>query len=214
MSPPLPTKPDFLAIEAEALKSADRRTTILALIGNLVFTWSNNESMFIYFIMVLMDTDEISAAIVFSTLNTTRARLDLIQRLAKIKIADRQLRKDLDDLIERFNATTRMRNEFNHAMYEVNAKGDITHTHSMRITEQRGKLKFGQRPHRGYVESDQRPARPQSRPVGFPAPAPGPPRKAARGNREDSRHPCPVRRRCRHDPKGLTPKGAGPKSGR
>ena len=144
MSPPLPTKPDFLAIEAEALKSADRRTTILALIGNLVFTWSNNESMFIYFIMVLMDTDDISAAIVFSTLNTTRARLDLIQRLAKIKIADRQLRKDLDDLIERFNATTRMRNEFNHAMYEVNAKGDITHTHSMRITEQRGKLKFGQ----------------------------------------------------------------------
>jgi hypothetical protein len=34
--------------------------------------------------MLLLRTDEISAP--FATLNTTRARLDLIQRLAKIKV--------------------------------------------------------------------------------------------------------------------------------
>lgn len=144
MAPSLPPKPDFQSIEAAALESADRRTTILALIGNLVFSWSNNESMFIYIIMVLLDTDETTAAIIFSTLNTTRARLDLIQRLAKLRVADKQLAKELDKLIDRFNATTRMRNEFNHAMYEVNEHGDITHTHAMRIVETKGKLKFGE----------------------------------------------------------------------
>jgi hypothetical protein len=144
MPPSLPPKPDFQSIEAAALESADRRTTILALIGNLVFSWSNNESMFIYVIMVLLDTDQTTAAIIFSTLNTTRARLDLIQRLAKLRIADKQLAKELDKLIDRFNATTRMRNEFNHAMYEVNEQGDITHTHAMRIIETKGKLKFGE----------------------------------------------------------------------
>ena len=85
----LPPKPDFEAIEAAAVGSADRRTMILALIGNLVFSWSNNESMFIYILMILLETDEVSAAIVFATLNTTRARLDLVQRLATAKINDR-----------------------------------------------------------------------------------------------------------------------------
>lgn len=140
----LPPKPDFEALETAALGTADRRTMVLALIGNLIFSWSNNESMFIYVLMLLMDTDETSSAIVFSTLNTTRARLDLVQRLAKVRISDRQVNKELERLIERFNATTRVRNEFNHAMYAVNEQGDITHTHAMRIVETRGKLKFGE----------------------------------------------------------------------
>jgi hypothetical protein len=43
----LPPRPNFEAIEAAALESADRRTMLLALIGHLVFSWSNNESLFI-----------------------------------------------------------------------------------------------------------------------------------------------------------------------
>src|SRR5581483_11576909 len=62
----LPPKPDFAAIEAAAHSTADRRTFIMALIGNLVYAWANNESMFIYVLMVLMNTDEASAAIVFA----------------------------------------------------------------------------------------------------------------------------------------------------
>lgn len=62
----------------------------LTLIGNLVHCWSNNESLFIYILMLLMETDEATAAIVFATLNTTRARIDLIERLAKIKVGDRK----------------------------------------------------------------------------------------------------------------------------
>ena len=70
-----------------------------------------------------METDEATAAIVFATLNTTRARIDLIERLAKIKVGDKQMEKKLDDIVERFNDSTRMRNEFNHCMYVLDERG-------------------------------------------------------------------------------------------
>lgn len=140
----LPRRPDFETIEAAAIDSADHRTMILALIGNLVFSWSNNESMFIYVLMILLDTDEVSAAIVFATLNTTRARLELVQRLAKAKIGDKATAKALERLIDRFNDCTRVRNEFNHCMYTVSDRGEITHTHAMRIRESGGRLVLGE----------------------------------------------------------------------
>jgi Asp-tRNA(Asn)/Glu-tRNA(Gln) amidotransferase C subunit len=139
----LPPKPDFAAIEAAAQGSANRRTFIMALIGNLVYSWANNESMFIYALMVLMDTDEASAAVVFTTLNTTRARLDLVERLAKIKIKDKSIQKTLERIIAQFNELTKLRNEFNHCMYTLNERGEITHTHSIRMQEVKGKLQLG-----------------------------------------------------------------------
>ncbi|EKS41650.1 MAG: hypothetical protein EKK35_17025 [Bradyrhizobiaceae bacterium] len=140
----LPTKPDFEALAASAPASADRRTLILALIGNLVSSWTNNESLFIYVLMLLLRTDQASAALTFATLNTTRARLDLIQRLAKITIRDPNLEKALSKIIERFNESTVVRNEFNHCMYIVDASGQITHTQSMRIVQTKDSLRFGE----------------------------------------------------------------------
>jgi len=143
MTDSLPPRPDFETMEAAAPASAERRTSILALIGNLVFSWSNNESLFIYVLMLLLRTDQTAAALVFATLNTTRARLDLVQRLAKATITDRALLRALNRLIDRFNECTRVRNEFNHCMYTLNERGEITHTQSMRIQETRTGMKFG-----------------------------------------------------------------------
>ena len=140
----LPSRPDFESIEAVSHKSADRRTEILALIGNLVYSWSNNESMFIYVIMLLLGTDQAAATIVFATLNTTRARLDLVQRLAAVKISNKALAKRLDGLIRRFNECTRFRNEFNHCSYTLSDRGEITHTQILRLQERNGKLELGQ----------------------------------------------------------------------
>lgn len=140
----LPPKPDFEALAASAPASADRRTLVLALIGNLVSNWTNNESLFIYVLMILLKTDQESAALTFATLNTTRARLDLIQRLARITIKDKTLDKALTKIIERFNDTTHIRNEFNHCMYIVDAQGQITHTQSMRIVQTKDNLQFGE----------------------------------------------------------------------
>jgi DNA integrity scanning protein DisA with diadenylate cyclase activity len=143
ISTELPQKPDFAAIEAAAPHSASRRTFIMALIGNLTYAWSNNESMFIYVLMLLMVVDQTIAAIVFATLNTTRARLDLIERLAKVKIRDKAVFKDLMKIIARFNELTRLRNEFNHCLYRVNEQGEITHTQSIRLLEVADGLQFG-----------------------------------------------------------------------
>lgn len=139
----IPPRPDFDALEAAAPASSDRRTLVLALIGNLIFSWSNNESLFIYILMLLLRTDQASAAIAFATLNTTRARLDLIQRLSKVAVRDKKLDKELERLIEKFNEGTYIRNEFNHCMYLVNSHGEITHTQSTRIIQARGGLTFG-----------------------------------------------------------------------
>lgn len=140
----LPAQPDFGALYAAAPQTADRRTRILALIGNLVFGWSNNESVLVYVLMLLLETDKMSAAIVFATLNTTRARLDLIQRLARAKIADREMRDAVDRLLERFARCTRERNEFNHCMYAVNQRGEITHTQTLRVRETRSGIRMGE----------------------------------------------------------------------
>ena len=140
----LPEPPDFEAIETAARGTSASRANLLALIGQLVFSSSNNESLLIYILMVLLQTDEPSAAIVFSTLNTTRARLDLVSRLAKIKIADRATRDALDQVVNDFNDAQQVRNEFLHAMYTVDGRGAITHTQNMRFIQKGGKVSFGE----------------------------------------------------------------------
>jgi hypothetical protein len=135
MSLRLPDQPDFEAMEAKALSSAPQRHDIVAHVGNLVFTWSNNESLFIYLLQVLLETDFEAAAITFVTLNTTRARLDLVRRLAKARIRDKDAVRRLEKLIERFNEATRLRNELNHSIYELDAAGRITHSRELRIAE-------------------------------------------------------------------------------
>jgi hypothetical protein len=143
MSSRLPNPPNFGAVERAAPGFAERQHHILMQIGNLGLNWSNNESMFIYVVMVLLDVEEVDAAIVFSTLNTTRARLDLVRRLAMVKIRDPATAQVLKRLIKRFEAGTRLRNEFNHCMYTLNAQGEITHTHLMRPHEEGGRLTLG-----------------------------------------------------------------------
>lgn len=142
----LPPIPDFESIDAVASENAGQRTKVLALIGNLVFTWSNNESVFIYVLMILLDTDFESAAVTFVSLNTTRARLDLIRRLAKMKCADEGLLRRLEQLIDRFNECTKLRNEFNHCIYQLDEAGRITHTSVLKIIEDKKGIRFaGQR---------------------------------------------------------------------
>jgi hypothetical protein len=141
----MPIAPDFDAIDRASPVTADRRTTILALIGNLVYAWSNNETMLIYLIQYLMRTDETSAATVYATLNTSRARMDLVQRLARINLADEALLARVASTLKRLSLCAQIRNEFNHCMYEVDAAGSITHTRSMRMVEKNGRPSLGER---------------------------------------------------------------------
>jgi hypothetical protein len=142
MSSKLPPSPDFAKIDAGVRATETERSRIHAVVGNLIFAWSNNESMFIYVLMILLRTDFDAAAIVFVTLNTTRARLDLIRRLAKTKLSNQAMVRRIDRLIERFNDCTKIRNEFNHCIYQLNEKGQITHTGVLRITENKTGVQY------------------------------------------------------------------------
>lgn len=57
---------------------------VLLLVGRLNYVWTNTESLMIYLIVHLLKVDKEAAIVVFLTLNTTRARMDLIERLAKL----------------------------------------------------------------------------------------------------------------------------------
>jgi hypothetical protein len=48
------------------------------------YMWTNTESLLIHVIAGLCGTDKDKAVIIFLTLNTTRARIDLVDRLAKM----------------------------------------------------------------------------------------------------------------------------------
>lgn len=127
-----------------APRTADQRTTVLALIGNLVFSWSNNESLLLYILAILLQTDGMSAAAVFNTLNTTRARIELIQRLAQIKLHDQSAAAELDRLMGRFNKASKLRNELNHCLYTHGPEGEISHTQTMKLQEVKGHLQWGE----------------------------------------------------------------------
>lgn len=141
----VPPSPNFSSIERVAAQSAGQRHDVVAHVGNLVFTWSNNESLFIYLLQVLLETDFEAAAITFVTLNTTRARLDLVRRLAKARVRDAETIRTLERLIGRFNDCTTLRNELNHSIYELDSEGCITHTSELRFTETKGGIKLASR---------------------------------------------------------------------
>ncbi|KZL14401.1 hypothetical protein [Pseudovibrio sp. Ad37] len=136
--------PDFDELDKIAPNKAGRRNLLFALIGNINYSWSNNESTFIYILQHLMQTDELTATLVFGTLNTTRARLELIERLADAKLKDVALQKKLRRILCIFNESTRLRNEFSHATFKQNQQGEITHTHSMRIQRKNGQIQLGE----------------------------------------------------------------------
>ena len=130
---------NFQNLERAASATAERQTFVLALLGNLSFAWSNNESLLIHLIQALVPTDEASAVIIFSTLTTARARVELVERLGRTKIRDDALRRDLELLLSRFNDLTKVRNEFIHCMYGVDEKGELSHTQSFRIRNINGR---------------------------------------------------------------------------
>jgi hypothetical protein len=141
---PTPSPPPRLETCAEIpASSLHLHQSLLALIGELNLNWSNNESLFIFIIKALLQTDEASAAIVFATLNTTRSRLDLISRLARVKLKGSPLQRELKDIVQAFLARTRFRNELSHATFISNPSGEITHTLSTKLDERGGALIFG-----------------------------------------------------------------------
>jgi len=120
-----------------------RINDVLMLVGKLNYTWTNTESLFIYLIAHLLSTNKEAATVIFLTLNTTRARIDLLERLAKIRSTTPETRSAVLKITNRMTREQRLRNKYNHCIYSFDETGSIASTQLMRIVDMDDNLKYG-----------------------------------------------------------------------
>jgi len=120
-----------------------RINQVLQLVGQLNYVWTNTESLFIYLITHLAGTSKEVAIVIFLTLNTTRARLDLLERLARVSSTQEPTRDAVLGIIDRLKRESRVRNKYNHCIYSFDAQGELSGTQLMRIAEINNDLKYG-----------------------------------------------------------------------
>lgn len=116
---------------------------ILTLIGQLNYTWTNTESLLIHAIAGLARTDKEAAIVIFLTLNTTRARLDLVTRLAKLRGAGEGAAKEMLGVAASLSREARLRNKYNHCIYSFDSDGELSHTQLMRIADDAQGIRYG-----------------------------------------------------------------------
>ena len=118
--------------------------TVLLLVGRLNYAWTNTESLLIHLIAGLSGTDKEIATVTFLTLNTTRARIDLVERLSKLDRVDAAERKAILGLTGRIQRHSALRNRYNHCIYAFDPDGQHPRTIQMRIADRKDTLKMGQ----------------------------------------------------------------------
>lgn len=123
---------------------SDQFDQLLLLIGRLNYSWSNTESLLIHLIAGLARTDKDTALVIFLTLNTSRARLDLVERLAKMDRTARDEKRDVLDITARFGKLSGLRNRYNHSLFAFDPESGAARTIMMRISDRKENLKMGQ----------------------------------------------------------------------
>lgn len=116
---------------------------ILLLVGQLNYTWTNTESLLIYLIAGLARVDKETAIVIFLTLNTPRARIDLVERLAKMHKTDPACRAEILDVTRRMLKEAGLRNKFNHCIYSFDPESGRGITQLMRIFEDKDEIRYG-----------------------------------------------------------------------
>lgn len=114
-------------------------------IGRMTYVWTNTESLLVHLISALLDCDKDRALLVYLTLNTTRARIDLVERLAKSGFTSKERSEKVLDCTRRLAKFSGARNLYNHAIYSVNSEDGGISTIQMRISETKQGLKIGRR---------------------------------------------------------------------
>jgi len=120
-----------------------RNEELLLLIGKLNYAWTNTESLLIYLMAFLMRSGKDVAIVTFLTLNTSRARLEFIERLLRLESADPEIRALLTPIVSRMKMGARVRNKYNHCIYSFDENGDIEATQLLRIADYGDTLKYG-----------------------------------------------------------------------
>ena len=116
----------------------------LLLVGKLNYSWTNTESLLIHLIAGLSDMDKEIATVVFLTLNTTRARIDMVERLSKLRRVKPAERDRILELTGRIQRQSALRNRYNHCIHAFDEAGANPRSILMRIADRKDKLMMGQ----------------------------------------------------------------------
>lgn len=116
---------------------------ILLLIGQLNYAWTNTETLLIHLIAGLAKTDKETAIIIFLTLNTSRARLDLVERLAKSGRVSDACRDELLEITGGMTDTLKTRNHYSHCLYAFDSDGSNAKTILMRVADHKKNISYG-----------------------------------------------------------------------
>ena len=116
----------------------------LLLLGRLNYSWTNTESVLIHMIAGLARTDKETAVVLFLTLNTTRARVDLVERLAKLDRVSETERDGVLGLTRQMLRLAGMRNTYNHCIYAFDQRSGDLSAIRMRVADRRNAIKMGE----------------------------------------------------------------------
>ena len=114
------------------------------LLGRLNYSRTNTESLMIYFIAGLARIDKDTAVVLFLTLNTTRARVDLVERLAKLDRVTATEREAVLALTRLMLRLAGLRNTYNHCIFALDARSGDLATIRMRAADRRKEIKVGE----------------------------------------------------------------------
>lgn len=116
---------------------------LLLLIGRQTYVWTNTESLLIHLIGGLSRTDKDTATVIFLTLNTTRARVDLVERLAKLERTPAQERDRVLELTRDVTRLAALRNHYAHSIYAFDEQKGEVRTIMMRIADRKQDIRLG-----------------------------------------------------------------------
>lgn len=113
-------------------------------VGRLNYSWSNTESLLIHLLAGLGNMPKDAAVVVFLSLTSTRARIELVERLAKLRLPAGPERQELLGLTARFTRLSALRNRYNHSIWSFNEDGSVS-TILMRIADRRDRIHMGRK---------------------------------------------------------------------
>jgi hypothetical protein len=125
---------------------------VLLLVGQLNYTWTNTESLLIHLIAGLARVDKETAIVIFLTLNTSKARIDLVERLAKLQRTPLDLRAAVLAATDRLSRHSRQRNRYSHCIYSFDETGSHGSTQLMRIQDAKDAIHYGKIEELGPVQ--------------------------------------------------------------
>lgn len=139
---PKATAPATPATAAEPSPDFDE---FLLRIGRMNYAWTNTESLLIHLIAGLVPCDKDTATILHLTLNTSRARLDLVDRLSKREPCPvpAAARGKILDVSARMKRLSGLRNRLNHSLYALDSEGGPVRAIEMRIADRKKGLRLG-----------------------------------------------------------------------